>query len=249
MQFLFTYGGMTPFFKKSHRFVVGYYNLLLVLLVFLFIFRPYERSAVYLGFWKLLLAFALVSAIFNVNHKRKVKILAMGLAVPAVLFSWINLADNNEYVFVANALFTIAFLLLCAASIIYDVVLKARVTVETLKGVVCAYFLVAFLFAYIYYLIAYSDPTAFNFVSKQVSVFFYTHYLSEMLYFSFVTLLTIGYGDITAASEVGQTVAVIEGIFGQFYIAILVSRLVSVYSFYSDKRLVQRLETDMGIKK
>ena len=55
------------------------------------------------------------------------------------------------------------------------------------------------------------------------------------MYFSFVTLLTIGYGDITALKDLAQTCSILEGIAGQFYIAILVSRLVAVYSFYEHK--------------
>ena len=70
-----------------------------------------------------------------------------------------------------------------------------------------------------------------------------------MLYFSFITLLTIGYGDIVAIKDVGQTATVIEGIIGQFYVAILVARLVAVYSFYSDKRLIRAIEKGVNDKK
>jgi hypothetical protein len=175
-----------------------------------------------------------------------VKWIASGLAIPSVILSWVNLIHPSEVIFVSNAVTTILFMFVCVASILYDVVLRAHVTLETLRGVICAYFMLAFAFAYVYFLIEYMIPGTFMFSRTEVSVFSFTHYISEMLYFSFVTLLTIGYGDIVAVKDVGQTATVLEGVIGQFYVAILVARLVSVYSFYSDKRLIRALEKDKG---
>lgn len=215
----------------------GQYNSLLGFLFLMFIFRPHTHSDIYLGIWKFLLAVVCFCAVFNCNHPRSIKIITGILAVPSIILSWFNLFHNAELVFVANAVVTVVFLLICTGSIVYDVVVKARVTLETLRGVICAYFMVAFVFGYIYYLIEFITPGSFQLLQQETFTYFYTQYLSEMLYFSFITLLTIGYGDIVAVKEVGQTAVVIEGIIGQFYIAILVARLVSVYSFYSDKKL------------
>jgi hypothetical protein len=56
-----------------------------------------------------------------------------------------------------------------------------------------------------------------------------------MLYFSFVTLLTIGFGDIVAVKDPSQTACVLEGLIGQFYIAILVSKIVAIYALRSKR--------------
>jgi hypothetical protein len=95
--------------------------------------------------------------------------------------------------------------------------------------------MVAFGFSFTYLFIAYLLPGSFQFESSIPSTMTHSHFLSEMMYFSFVTLLTIGYGDITAIHDVAQTLTILEGIIGQFYIAILVSRLVAVYSFFEHK--------------
>ena len=52
---------------------------------------------------------------------------------------------------------------------------------------------------------------------------------SEWLYFSFVTMTTLGYGDILPVSATARSLAYLQAIFGQFYIAVLVAGLVSVY--------------------
>ncbi len=230
--------------EKIRKFCSCYYNFLLIFTILLFIFRPYSRSDVYVAVWKFFLAGTILSSIFNCHHKRIIKWIASCLAVPSVVFSWMNLAYPSDTVFIANAVFTIIFMFLCVGSILYDVVLRAHVTLETLRGVICAYFMVAFAFAYLYFMLEYVYPGTFSFTQGPITTFSYTYMISEMLYFSFVTLLTIGYGDIVAVGDVGQTATVLEGVIGQFYVAILVARLVSVYSFYSDKRLIRALEKD-----
>jgi hypothetical protein len=58
--------------------------------------------------------------------------------------------------------------------------------------------------------------------------------LSRALYFSFVTIATLGYGDIVPKSEVAQGLAILEAVGGQMYLAVLVARLVSLYARQAD---------------
>jgi voltage-gated potassium channel len=234
--------------KQVTHFFSGYYSLLLISLFLLFILRPYDRGIVYLAIWKACLTLVLFSSIFNCKHHRKIQIMATILVIPTFILTWINLFDRNEIMLVINAICTVLFISCITASILYDVIRRARVTLETLRGVICAYYMIAFAFGYIYYLVEFILPGTISFAGRTVSVHNFTHFLSEMLYFSFVTLLTIGYGDITAVFDTGQTIVVLEGMIGQFYIAILVARIVSVYSFYSDKRLLKNIEKDLKKK-
>lgn len=231
--------------KQLTGYFSGYYSLLLISLFLLFVLRPYDRGFVYLAVWKACLTVVFFSSIFNCKHHRVIQILATVLGIPTFILTWVNLFDTNQNMLVINAVCTVLFISCVAASILYDVIMRAKVTLETLRGVICAYFMIAFAFGYMYYLVEVILPGTISFTGRTVPIQIFTHYLSEMLYFSFVTLLTIGYGDITAVQDTGQTIAVIEGIIGQFYIAILVARIVSVYSFYSDKRLIQNLEKDL----
>jgi hypothetical protein len=52
----------------------------------------------------------------------------------------------------------------------------------------------------------------------------------KAFYFSFITLCTVGYGDVVPASKVAQMLAIVEAIAGLFYVAVLISRLVAIYS-------------------
>jgi hypothetical protein len=244
---------MANTFKKIRQFIhkafSGYYNILLYLLILLIIFRPYGNNIIHLGIWQLLLTCTLLSSIFNSNHSRKVKIAVSILAIPTVILCWANLLHPEGFIFIGNIFFIMLFMSITASSVISNVIIRARVTLETLRGVVCAYLMVALLFAYLYYLIEFISPNSFLLPHQAGDIFSYAEYLSKLLYFSFVTLLTVGFGDIVPIKTASQTAVILEGIIGQFYIAILVARIVSVYSFFSEKKLLQSLEEDIGIKK
>lgn len=55
--------------------------------------------------------------------------------------------------------------------------------------------------------------------------------INEFIYFSYTTLTTLGYGDITSVTPVGRLIAVFEAMTGQLFLAFLVARLICVYSF------------------
>lgn len=216
--------------SKCLKFFKGNYNILLICLFVLFIFRPYDRIGPYLGIWKLFLTGTILAAIFGCKHSKTVKTIEFCLAVPTVLLCWWDLWLHQNWALITMSFLSIFFSFLCTISIIYDVLTKVRVSSETLKGVIAAYFLAAIGFAYLFWFIEWCMPGTFV-ISNPISVFSYAEYLSEMLYFSFTTILTIGFGDVYAVFDIGQTAVIVEGIFGQFYMAILVARLVSSYTF------------------
>ncbi|MBS0626912.1 MAG: two pore domain potassium channel family protein, partial [Verrucomicrobia bacterium] len=162
------------------------------------------------------------------------------IAIPTILFCWLDIIFPHPVIFIINTILNILFTLLATGTIIRDVFDRSKVTIQTLKGIVCAYFLVALAFAYIFWLIEYFIPNSSFISPTHQEFYYYTQYLSEMIYFSFVTLLTIGYGDIVAIKNLGQTAVILEGLIGQFYIAILVARLVSAYSFSSQSKDLEK---------
>ncbi len=95
-----------------------------------------------------------------------------------------------------------------------------HVTIQTLFGAVCAYFLIGLMFSGVY--------GALNDLGS-AALFGETVDRSVFSYFSFTTLTTVGFGDYTAATDVGRRIAVIEAVLGQVFLATTVARLVSLY--------------------
>jgi hypothetical protein len=99
--------------------------------------------------------------------------------------------------------------------------LRARneVTVETVFGVLCLYILLGMFYASVYGVI---DRISGSFFTQDVAAT-----VSRCLYFSFTTLTTVGYGDLTAASNLGHTLSVAEALTGQIYLVTVVSVIVA----------------------
>jgi len=92
--------------------------------------------------------------------------------------------------------------------------------VKAVTGAVCVYVLIGLLFVYVYGLIAVIGSGDFFAQGTDGT-------RSLRLYFSFVTLATLGYGDYTPAHELGRTLSVVEALFGQLYLVTVVAVLVS----------------------
>ncbi len=219
---------------KVRLFFSGYYYFLLLCLLLLFVFRPFTNNIYYVATWKFLLSTTIITSIFNADHHHSIRVLALTLFGPTIIFCWLDLLYPSPQFFILNAIATTLFLFICTSSILFDVILKARVTLETLRGVICAYFMIGFAFAYFFYLIEFILPGSYRLIGTSTNIYDNSFYLVQLLYFSFVTLLTIGFGDISPTGSLSQTITVLEGVIGQFYIAMLVARLVSVYSIYQD---------------
>jgi len=106
------------------------------------------------------------------------------------------------------------------AAVVLGVVDQGEANVKAVTGAVCVYVLIGLLFVYVYGLIAVIGSGDFFAQGTDGT-------RSLRLYFSFVTLATLGYGDYTPAHELGRTLSVVEALFGQLYLVTVVAVLVS----------------------
>jgi hypothetical protein len=109
-----------------------------------------------------------------------------------------------------------------------------RVNSEVLCAGVAGYLLLGIIWMFAYILVARLNPTD----ATHLGAFSYnigppaTHFLNsfDAFYFSFITLSTVGYGDITPVSHIARTLAMTEAMTGTIYMAVLISRLVALYT-------------------
>jgi hypothetical protein len=222
--------------RQSGQFII----LLIAMLGFLLIppfFIRYESAGVLASTF---LSVMLLSALY-VFPRRRTFVAACGLAVPALVGRWLLISfPANTHFLVFVMLCAVAFLVLTAAAILREVLATNRVTNDTISGAVCGYLLMGVVFAFLYGIIALLYPGSFIVAGKTIqpepSTFDYHHEIINLIYYSFVTLATVGYGDITPASPPARALAMIEAGAGQFYVAILIARLVSIrYSRWGDE--------------
>jgi len=123
---------------------------------------------------------------------------------------------------------------------------RERVSMEKVFGGVCAYLFIGSIWGFLYMLIVLVDPDAFRGAtlgtpSGTNGIFnWYDLELAEFTYFSYVTLSTLGYGDITPRSVPAQMLVWMEALIGQIYLAVLIARLVSLQIVHSGLEAAER---------
>lgn len=101
-----------------------------------------------------------------------------------------------------------------------------EINYHRIQGAIAVYIIFGMMFSFIYLLIYHINPGSFIINERLLHIENRSEY--NFLYFSFVTLCTLGYGDITPASNLAQSFAILEALLGILFPAILIARLVSL---------------------
>jgi len=154
------------------------------------------------------------------------------LGAPGLLADWGHYAFSGpalHVTVVVHNLFMCAFFLFAAATILQTIFQHRDVDLDAVVGAVCGYVLAGAAFANLYTLVENVSPGSFSISTSIASHFQGWHARRSLFgYFSIVTLTTMGYGDITPVVPTTATLAWIEAVFGQFYLAVVVAQLVGM---------------------
>jgi hypothetical protein len=161
--------------------------------------------------------------------RRRILLALWGLSFAASLIVLLPIAeDYRELVLRVEVAARVPILVACAVGILTFVFRRGSITHDDIFATVAAYLLIAFAFAEIYLLLQMSAPESFRLPSPDAAGIG-PGLASSLLYFSFVTIATLGYGDILPFSETARMLAAIEAVVGQFYVAVIVALLVSKF--------------------
>ncbi|WP_236621331.1 potassium channel family protein [Rhodopirellula sallentina] len=177
--------------------------------------------------WMLLLV--VFSAIRTFSRSRTRRYLALGAGVLGyALNSYSELGGSVWYLAAADVCFIIVFVLLLIA-LGESVFSSARNHLNRIFGAICIYIVMGLLFALVYSLLEIFQPGSFSLAVLPEDSAGHQETLSRLIYFSNVTLTTLGYGDIQPVSRPARNFATLEAMVGQLYLAIVVARLVGVH--------------------
>jgi hypothetical protein len=176
-------------------------------------------------------AITLLLAVFAVNRRKWVMAVAATLALLALGWSWGAAFLPTQAVYIASDLCSGLFFAFVAGVVWYDIGQTEGVTTDTLIGSVCAYALIAATWAFAYSLTDLLAPGSFQFPTSAGSGAQTAPHpdYSSFLYYSFITICSVGYGDVVPLKPAARMLATGEAVIGQFYMAILVARLVSLH--------------------
>ncbi len=175
-----------------------------------------------------MLSAVLLAALYAVSANRQSRLIGLGLGLPYLLTLWvITLGYEHIMLSVLSRGLGILFLGFTTWILLSHVMQTERVDSEALYGAVSVYLLLGIIWALLYGVIETLQPGSFN-VSPALAGD-ESKAWDDLVYYSFVTLTTLGYGDVAPLSPRVRSLAVLEAITGVFYVAILVARLVGLH--------------------
>ncbi len=175
----------------------------------------------------------LLAGVYAVSDTRRHVAIAASLAVSQVTLTLVARFLGLEHpairpVAIAAVVVFIAFYVFTLVHVLRYVLRGVQITKDKLFGAVSVYLLMGLAWASVYALVQAVEPGSFasNVADSSDS--------PDLIYFSFVTLTTLGYGDITPVTARARSLALLEAVTGVLYLAVLVARLVSAYRYGVD---------------
>jgi voltage-gated potassium channel Kch len=212
-------GGYLPFTGIR----IGRFMLLLISISLLFTLRPLLEGIIGIRFlMDIFVTVILLSGIYAASPSKKIFRVSLMIALPTIVSHWVAFIFKASPLFLISEIFSGIFFAFMVGIILHYLFAEKNITTDVLAAAVCAYFMIGLMWSAFYAIIEIVHPGSFN-VSQDFggSTFYFTYY-------SFVTLTTLGYGDITPVTAVTKSFSLLEAVTGQIYIATLLARLVSI---------------------
>ncbi|MBT8378683.1 MAG: hypothetical protein KJN64_05605 [Ignavibacteria bacterium] len=180
----------------------------------------------------LLFTSILFAGIYAISTNKKHLITAIILGGFAFLGIWYGAVVEPSGGFglalvIVAVICQIAFIVYVITLILSNILLIKTVTSDTIYGAVSIYLLIGLAFTLFYLLIEFLQPGSFYIndvqnLNSQIDQF-------DIIYFSFTSLTTLGFGDITPVTSIARITSIIEAMLGVFYLAILIARFVGIF--------------------
>lgn len=199
---------------------------LLGFLIFFFIVAPWFGKGDYARFaLDLSLMSLLIVSVYMCSNKRNYLIIALFLAAPALLRLFFPTTEVDEVTLAFNILF-LAFVIVVLLHLLFT---TDYVTTDVIYAALAVYFLVGVFYGLIFTLIECFFPGSFSLPQVVENETFYGAYGEDLIYFSFITLTTSGYGDIVPLSQPAKFLCILEAITGQLYLTVMIARLIGMH--------------------
>jgi len=207
------------------------FNYLLMVLVGLFIVSPLFQAEGTMNFRPILptiYAIAMIAIIWTIVENKKIFYILAGIKLISYILDMMahfHFITNFERLIHLSSRFVqiilIFYVIIHLMKWLFSV---KKVDTDTVKGGICVYILLGLTWMALYRFVYEIDPNSFSVQFGQAW---------EFLYFSFTTLTTVGYGDITPVSSFAMMLTNLEGMAGQLFLAIFVARLIGLHIAHS----------------
>ena len=224
------FGSTVPkwLFTRERRFLF----LLIFLMILLFLGPFISDKDKGFTFYDGLSTAILIVGAYSASGKKSSLVIALAIFVPAVVLIWLDHFDPSTSYALPRYTLSILFFTYIGGTILAHALRAERVTFDKICAALCSYLLIGLIFAILYSLLEFLEPGTFlaggEVIRQGDPRAFYGEGMGQAVYFSFTTLTTLGYGDLTGGTPVAKNLSVLEAIIGQIYLVVLVARLVGL---------------------
>ncbi len=199
----------------------------LLLLIFDKIFFP--NNEIYLKFvWPLnMILISVASFGIFIEHNKGVKTIRNILGIISILmpFGFIFLSQHFWFIQFLTFFFIVYYCFIFA-EVMYQITMTKEVRINVIIGSLCGYMLISMIALFSYILIEYNFPKSFHGISIGNQALIY----NELSYFSFITLTSIGFGDLYPITDMSRLTVAFFGMIGQFYMVAVVGIIISKFT-------------------
>jgi hypothetical protein len=165
------------------------------------------------------------------SHQRRIFAIAGSVGAAAIAGQIIATTSGSVPMILVADTLSLGLLGFTTLVMLNSLISADRVSRDTIVGGICVYLLIGLCFTMLFLIFAELAPGAFvskgELIARSASD--PSAHATKLLYFSFVTLTTLGYGDVVPKGDLAQMFAVAEALIGQLYLTIFVARLVALY--------------------
>ena len=198
---------------------------ILVALGALIVIGPFLEEYTKLNYMTdILFTTVMIFGVTSVTRRKHAVAIALSLIIPVLLISWGDKIIAMPGLLLFSDFLAILFFLLLLFSILSHINRQEEVSKEVIYGSIVGYLLLGTMWAFIYKILEGLQPGSFK-----IPDYGDFDIRSSMFYYSFTTLTTLGYGDVTPLTRPAKALAIMESVFGQMYIAVLIARLVGIH--------------------
>jgi hypothetical protein len=167
----------------------------------------------------------LAVGIWSLRDAGRLFSIAMFVVIAGIILNILSVAREDETLRIISLLALFIFLLLVTFNTLRQLAASNDISPNRIVGAICMYLLLGVMWSIAYTVLEFSQPGSFKGLTELSSPL----WSPDWLYYSFVTITTLGYGDITPLTQTARSLSYAEAIAGQFYIAVLVAGIVSAY--------------------